>query len=71
LDDARGAIGTTAGYSMDSFFAVHPDYGSYDDLKAFNQKAHEAGIKVILDNVSTTPRCGTRGSRWRTRTRAP
>jgi glycosidase len=43
--------GTTAGYSMDSFFAIHPDYGTYDDLKAFIQKAHDAGMKVILDNV--------------------
>lgn len=43
--------GTTHGYAMDAFFAVNKDYGTAADLKAFVAKAHEAGIKVILDNV--------------------
>jgi len=43
--------GTTHGYSMDSFFAVHPDYGDVAKLREFISKAHEAGIKVVLDKV--------------------
>lgn len=43
--------GTTHGYSMDSFFAVHRDYGTLEDLQEFVAKAHEAGIRVILDKV--------------------
>lgn len=43
--------GTTHGYSMDAFFATHPDYGSVDDLAEFIQKAQALGIKVILDFV--------------------
>lgn len=43
--------GTTHGYSMDSFFAIHPDYGTLADLREFIQKAHDAGIRVILDKV--------------------
>lgn len=43
--------GTTAGYSMDSFFAIHSDYGTFADLREFLQRAHEAGIKVVLDLV--------------------
>jgi len=43
--------GTTHGYAMDAFFAVNKDYGTAEDLKRFVTKAHEAGIKVILDNV--------------------
>lgn len=43
--------GTTHGYSMDAFFATHPDYGSLDDLKEFIEKAQALGIKVILDFV--------------------
>lgn len=43
--------GTTHGYSMDAFFAVHPDYGTAADLGEFVDRAHDAGIRVILDNV--------------------
>jgi glycosidase len=43
--------GTTHGYSMDSFFAIHPDYGTLTELQEFIAKAHEAGIRVILDKV--------------------
>lgn len=43
--------GTTHGYAMDAFFAVNKDYGTAADLREFVAKAHEAGIKVILDNV--------------------
>jgi glycosidase len=43
--------GTTAGYSMDSFFALHPDYGHMADLEEFIKEAHKNGIRVILDLV--------------------
>ncbi|MCK6548731.1 hypothetical protein L6R52_23000, partial [Myxococcota bacterium] len=43
--------GTTHGYSMDSFFAVNRDYGSLTELADFITRAHELGIRVILDKV--------------------
>lgn len=43
--------GTTHGYSMDAFFAVHRDYGDVATLRRFIDAAHELGIKVILDKV--------------------
>jgi len=43
--------GTTHGYSMDAFFATHEDYGEVEDFERFVEKAHEAGIKVVLDFV--------------------
>lgn len=43
--------GTTHGYSMDSFFSVHPDYGTLSELRDLIDRAHELGMKIILDNV--------------------
>lgn len=43
--------GTTHGYSMDSFFAVHEDYGDVEDFERFVERAHDAGIRVVLDFV--------------------
>ena len=43
--------GTTHGYSMDAFYAVHEDYGSLADLREFIEKAQAAGIRVLLDYV--------------------
>ena len=39
------------GYDIADFYAVHPDYGTMDDVKAFIDAAHERGIRVIADLV--------------------
>ena len=39
----------TAGYMPSAFFAPTSRYGSPDDLKAFVDKLHEAGLGVIFD----------------------
>ncbi len=38
-------------YDVTDYRAVHPDYGTMDEFKAFVQKAHDAGIKVVIDLV--------------------
>ncbi|MBI4818769.1 MAG: hypothetical protein HY791_21040 [Deltaproteobacteria bacterium] len=43
--------GTTHGYAMDAFFSVHDDYGSAETLRRFIDRAHELGIRVVLDLV--------------------
>jgi len=39
------------GYDIADFKAVHPDYGTIDDARAFIDAAHERGIRVIADLV--------------------
>ncbi len=39
------------GYDVRDFFKVAPEYGTIDDFKELLQKAHELGIRVILDFV--------------------
>jgi maltose alpha-D-glucosyltransferase/alpha-amylase len=39
------------GYDIADYTAVHPDYGTLDDFKAFVTAAHERGLKVITDLV--------------------
>jgi maltose alpha-D-glucosyltransferase/alpha-amylase len=39
------------GYDISDFYAVHPDYGTMTDVKAFIDAAHEHGIRVIADLV--------------------
>ena len=41
-----------AGYDVTDFYKVAPRYGSNDDFAALCQKAHELGIKVIIDLVA-------------------
>lgn len=38
-------------YRMKDYFHVDPEYGTDDDLKAFVRKAHELGMRVMLDMV--------------------
>lgn len=45
----KGSIGSP--YSVIDYYAVNPDYGTPDDLKALVQEAHTLGLKVILDWV--------------------
>jgi maltose alpha-D-glucosyltransferase / alpha-amylase len=39
------------GYDISDFYAVHPEYGTVEDLRAFITSAHERGIRVIADLV--------------------
>ena len=39
------------GYDISDFKAVHPDYGTIDDARAFIDAAHAAGLGVIVDWV--------------------
>ena len=39
------------GYDIAEFYDIHPDYGTLDDFKAFLDRAHELGMRVIADMV--------------------
>ncbi len=39
------------GYDIADFYALHPDYGTVDDVRRFLDAAHERGIRVIADLV--------------------
>ncbi len=39
------------GYDVSDFSAVHPDFGTLDDLDALITRAHELGLRVMLDFV--------------------
>lgn len=46
----KGPLGSP--YAVRDYLAVNPDYGTLDDLKRFVKRAHELGLKVILDWVA-------------------
>ena len=39
------------GYDISDYTSVHPNYGSLDDFKLFLTRAHERGIRVIIELV--------------------
>ncbi len=39
------------GYDVQDYRAIHPDYGTMEDFKAFLKAAHDRGIRVIIDYV--------------------
>jgi len=39
------------GYDIADFYDIHPDYGTLDDFKAFLDRAHALGLRVIADMV--------------------
>jgi maltose alpha-D-glucosyltransferase/alpha-amylase len=39
------------GYDIAYYFAVHPDYGTMADFKAFLREAHKRGLRVITELV--------------------
>lgn len=38
-------------YDVTDYYGIHPDYGSMDDFRNFVDKAHEHGIRVVIDLV--------------------
>lgn len=48
-----------AGYDVKDFYKIAPRYGTEDDLVALCRKAHEMGLKVMLDLVAghTSDQC--------------
>ena len=45
----KGSLGSY--YAASDFKAVNPEFGTLDDVKALIDKAHDIGMKVILDYV--------------------
>ena len=45
----KGSLGCP--YSIKDYFAVNPEYGTMDDFDSMVEKAHELGMKVMLDMV--------------------
>jgi maltose alpha-D-glucosyltransferase / alpha-amylase len=39
------------GYDISDFYAVHPDYGTIEDVRTLLEAAHRRGIRVIADLV--------------------
>jgi maltose alpha-D-glucosyltransferase/alpha-amylase len=39
------------GYDISDYCAVHPDYGTLDDFRAFLRAAHDRGLRVITELV--------------------
>lgn len=39
------------GYDVADYYDIEPDYGTLDDFKTLLNKAHEMGIRVIMDQV--------------------
>jgi len=46
----KGSVGSY--YSVKDYYAVNPEFGTIDDLKALISKIHEMGMYVILDWVA-------------------
>ena len=42
---------TDSGYDVADYTAIHPEYGTLADFDAFLARAHELGIRVLLDGV--------------------
>ena len=49
-EPGSGSLGSP--YSVKDYYAVNPDYGTLEDLKAVVADAHRLGMKVILDWVA-------------------
>lgn len=51
----KGTLGSY--YAVADYKAVNPEFGTFEDLKAFVAKAHELGMKVIIDEVCNHTGC--------------
>jgi len=39
------------GYDVADFFAVHPDYGSLDDVRTLIAEAHRRGLRIVVELI--------------------
>lgn len=46
----KGSLGSY--YSVKDYYGINPEFGTIDDFKSVVSKAHELGIKVIIDIVA-------------------
>jgi hypothetical protein len=46
----KGSLGSP--YAVQDYFAVNPEFGTLEDLRHFVDRAHELGLRVILDWVA-------------------
>jgi cyclomaltodextrinase len=46
----KGTIGSP--YAVRDYYAINPDYGTKEDLKALIAEAHRRGMKVVIDIVA-------------------
>jgi glycosidase len=48
--ERKGTLGSY--YAISDYKAINPEFGTMDDFKAFVARAHELGLKVIMDWVA-------------------
>ena len=39
------------GYDISDYYAIHPDFGTMEDMDELIQKLHDANIRIIMDLV--------------------
>ncbi len=49
MDNNFRIDGVGAGYDIVDFYRVAPEFGTNDDFRAFADRAHQLGMKVVLD----------------------
>ncbi len=49
MDNNFTIDGVGAGYDIVDFYRVAPEYGTNDDFRAFVDRAHQLGVRVVLD----------------------
>ena len=50
VEKRKGTLGSE--YSVKDYYAVNPEYGTFDELKQLVKKIHEMGMYVIIDWVA-------------------
>jgi len=50
VENRKGTLGSY--YSVKDYYGINPEFGTLDDFKAVVAKAHELGMKVIIDLVA-------------------
>ncbi len=50
IQNRKGSLGSY--YSVKDYYGINPEFGTLDDFKSLVAKAHELGMKVIIDIVA-------------------